>query len=496
MTIPTVYGTRVASYPGTLPYSPSEKYPEYPFGDIGAETNLVYDGLRRLLRECGYDARHFGHADWNPLGDVIRPGQTVLIKPNWVKHVSSDDIDILCFITHSSLIRAVADYALIALQGSGRLIIGDAPIQSASFDSLKKQTGISEIATFLGSQTRISVEVMDFRLEVASMQDGIVARRDVTAVTHVPVRMTLESEHGMERDFDKYRVTHYDPRRMSQHHNNTVHEYLIAEPALQADVIINVPKLKTHRKAGITCSLKNQIGINASKDWLPHHSIGSTTHGGDEYEKPSVLKFLLRAALDSRERASSILWKRLWNLAARFLKKCRKISLFESDPFFEGSWHGNDTLWRTILDLNKIVFFADRQGIMQKEIQRKLLYLVDGVVIGEGEGPLHPSRKDCGLLMWGENPVHVDVCAAAFIGFDPSTIKSLDRAFEIVQLPITKPDRASVACRLDGETWRPYVDGGSMAICKARPSAGWKGHMEWEASHDAITTLTDDDEDY
>lgn len=48
MTIPTVYGTRVASYPGTLPYSPSEKYPEYPFGDIGAETNL------RRSAKCDY----------------------------------------------------------------------------------------------------------------------------------------------------------------------------------------------------------------------------------------------------------------------------------------------------------------------------------------------------------------------------------------------------------------------------------------------------------
>lgn len=496
MTHPTVYGTHVASYPRILPYSPSEKYPEYPFDDICAEANLVYEGVRRLLRECGYDAQHFGHSSWNPLGDFIRPGQTVLIKPNWVKHVYADLIDISCFITHSSLIRAVADYALIALQGRGRLIIGDAPIQSANFDTLKEQTGISEIRAFLASKTRASVELMDFRLEVATILDGIVSHRDVTDVKHLPVKITKESEHGMERDFGKYRVTHYDPRRMGQHHNKAVHEYLIADPALQADVIINLPKLKTHRKAGITCCLKNQVGINASKDWLPHHSIGSSTHGGDEYENPSMLKFLLRTALDSRERASGILQKRLWNVTAMLLKKLRKISPLESDPFFEGSWHGNDTLWRTILDLNKIVFYADRQGILQKEIQRKLLYLVDAIVIGEGEGPLHPSRKECGLLMWGEDPVHVDVCAAALIGFDPSTIRSVDRGFDVVQLPITKPDRTAVACRLDGKTWRPYVDGKMMAICSARPSAGWKHHIEWNATHDANNMLGDDEEDY
>ena len=32
----------------------------------------------------------------------------------------------------------------------------------------------------------------------------------------------------------------------------------------------SLPKLKTHKKAGITCALKNLIGINGNKEYLPH----------------------------------------------------------------------------------------------------------------------------------------------------------------------------------------------------------------------------------
>jgi len=34
--------------------------------------------------------------------------------------------------------------------------------------------------------------------------------------------------------------------------------------------------LKLHRKAGITCALKNLIGINGNKEYLPHHRLGGS----------------------------------------------------------------------------------------------------------------------------------------------------------------------------------------------------------------------------
>ena len=63
-------------------------YPEYPWGkdEISSIPNDVYDMLRNTLYGMGYDKANFGKCNWNPLGNVIKPGQTVLLKPNWVSH--------------------------------------------------------------------------------------------------------------------------------------------------------------------------------------------------------------------------------------------------------------------------------------------------------------------------------------------------------------------------------------------------------------------------
>ena len=52
-----------------------------------------------------------------------------------------------------------------------------------------------------------------------------------------------------------------------------------------------------------------------------------------------------------------------------------------------GNWHGNDTCWRMVLDLNKCLFAFDGAG---KRRVRPLRYLavVDGIIGGEGSEPL------------------------------------------------------------------------------------------------------------
>ena len=59
--------------------------------------------------------------------------------------------------------------------------------------------------------------------------------------------------------------------------------------------------------------------------------------------------------------------------------------------FESGNWHGNDTIWRTIVDLNKILFFSKKDGFLSNEIQRKYFAIVDGIIGGEGNGPHFPN---------------------------------------------------------------------------------------------------------
>ena len=56
-------------------------------------------------------------------------------------------------------------------------------------------------------------------------------------------------------------------------------EYLLSETVLSADLVVNLPKLKTHKKTGVTLALKNLVGINGDKNLLPHHCVGSPDAG-------------------------------------------------------------------------------------------------------------------------------------------------------------------------------------------------------------------------
>lgn len=39
--------------------------------------------------------------------------------------------------------------------------------------------------------------------------------------------------------------------------------------------------------------------------------------------------------------------------------------------YWKGSRYGNDTIWRKIIDLNRIMIYADQNGIMTDKVQRK-----------------------------------------------------------------------------------------------------------------------------
>src|SRR5262249_31680546 len=71
------------------------------------------------------------------------------------------------------------------------------------------------------------------------------------------------------------------------------HCYSISRRALEADLMISLPKLKTHKKTGVSLNVKNMIGINTDKNYIPHFRIGSPAQGGDEF--PDTRSWLKQA---------------------------------------------------------------------------------------------------------------------------------------------------------------------------------------------------------
>lgn len=468
-------------------FNPSEAYPEYPFaGEVSTYSNKVYEMIRNSLYHMGFDKENFGKKEWNPLKEMIHPGEVVLIKANMVMHVNEKPGNgTECLITHPSLIRAMLDYVILALGGKGKIIVGDAPMQSCDFERLVEEQGYLDLIDFYKNKG-VMVELADFRNYKTAYKNGILQRLENEKENDaIIVDLGSKSEFcSLEQDrYQNLRITNYDHSIMKEHHNSRKNEYSIAKSILEADVIINMPKPKTHRKAGVTIALKNLVGINTNKEWLPHHTAGSKTEGGDEYDKKSIIKRFRTHFLEKAD-VSIVKGRKLqtrlnYQLAFAFAVLGR---LFLKERYKEGSWYGNDTIWRTILDLNKIVFFADKEGCMKETKQRRMLIVADMIISGEGEGPLLPDPKKVGIIAMGQNPICFDEAIAAVMGFKPSLIPSISNAQGMKWYDFSEKEKTLLTSNLiNYHRIRP----GDLAYedtLKFTPSEGWRNHFTHQVS--------------
>lgn len=467
--------------PITAPYGPEEVYPEYVF-DGTTKSNPIYAGLREMLRGMGLDPGNFGTPRWNPLGKWISPGNTVLIKPNMVLHRShAPGQDYYSVVTHPALIRAVADYVFIALHGRGRMIIGDAPINSADFSLLKENLGLENLREIYARHS-FKLEVEDFRLySMCKDESGVISGHTVKADMsgHTEIKMDRHSLFcPVEEKYRRFRVTEYDGYAMALRHNTRRHRYCFHKSALEADAVISLPKIKTHRKAGFTCAMKNLVGLNGNKDWLPHHIKGSAAEGGDEYLRPSLRKVLISDSWDLRWKIRNTLLQRLLLLFERIIAASGRLLPFP-DPYWEGSWYGNNTIARMVGDINRALIYCDKDGELRSEPQRKILSFVDGIICGEGEGPMAARARNCGLLLFGENTYALDLLVARLIGFDAAKIPCLSLCGRIRDYPLFIGNEKSitVSSNLDSRPFTLDTIRNVIAL-DFEPPSGWKGHIE------------------
>ncbi len=131
----------------------------------------------------------------------VKPGQKVLLKPNILLGLSPDK----AATTHPAVIAAVAE---LVNEAGGIVFLGDSP-GIGSFESAMKPTGIGKVVEDLG------IELADFSNE-----------------------QYFECEENI----------------IGKHIN-------LAKAVADADVIISIPKLKTHVQMTMTCAVKNQYGL-------------------------------------------------------------------------------------------------------------------------------------------------------------------------------------------------------------------------------------------
>jgi len=479
-----------AQYPVAPPFDPSSLYPELgrlPGGPppIASERNAVYALVRSGLLAAGFDRQHAGTPDWNPLGTLVPRIGLVVIKPNLVLESTPRRQFDGSIVTHASVVRPLIDYIRLAGGRDVQILVGDVPLQGADFGQLVMENGLAELIRKLNERGDSNLVLADLRRERALVDAAGFIKRieglagDPRGYQEVDVGGASLLEGLPAEQFEGFAVSDYQARSTQRAHAPGVHRYLVPASVLAADLFINVPKLKTHQKAGLTVAIKNLVGVNGDKARVPHYRLGGPSASGDEYPPGAAILRALQARtarlLQGRSRVLYRAVRHFWRATRHLVlpRHSMESAAGAVTLVSGGAWHGNDTLWRSLHDLNLLLRFADRDGVIRNVAQRSYLCIVDGIIAGEGDGPLLPVARHEGVILVGDDALAIDLVAARYMGLDWRRIPQLAGALE------ARPAWTTVH--------EPLEDGGVTVIANTtpwhsprpfRPAPGWLGHIE------------------
>ena len=467
-------------YTAPVPYHPGSSYPELAQVPVG-ESNHVYDAVRRAFAVLGLDAGNHGTPSWNPLGAVVRPGDRVLIKPNliWHSHRQNPQ-EWHAVITHGSVVRAVLDYVLLALGDAGHVTIADGPQLDADWRTIIERTGLDEVVADCRKRTSTSVQLCDLRDSWMDVRGDV--KYGETPLGGDPAGSSIVDLGETSRFYGfagegRYYGADYDDEETNRAHQGSTQRYRICRSALDADVIVNIPKLKTHKKVGVTLSLKNLVGVNAERNWLPHYTVGAPDDGGDQFPARTIRTSTEQIGMSWLRNAAD-----RWRTTAPFLRTAKSAAKRvwgdTQTTVRSGNWHGNDTCWRMVHDINRAVLYS-AGSVFPAQERKRTLVVIDGVVAGEGNGPESPRAVHAGLILAGLDPVAVDWTAATLMGFDPNRIPQLARAFDDSPLPLASFAPSDIVLFSDNLEYRGPLHSLSPDSCMHfEPHFGWLDAME------------------
>jgi hypothetical protein len=390
-------------------------------------------------------------------------GRKILLKPNWVNH-SRSITDEICLRSNDNFLLAALE--VILEKEPAAVVIGDAPIQGCRWDEVVTDTFLKRIDE-LSKKYEISVQVKDFRRTTFSPEKNKL-KTDLKPLSNYII-FDLKDKSYLEpltkKGRNRFRVTNYDPSKLEGSHKSGIHKYCITKELFEADIIISMPKIKTHQKSGITGALKNIVGLNGDKDFLPHHRLGGTGFGGDCYPGKNYLRYWSELALDKANRQRGGTAYFLWTKVASFLWR---LSFPKDVHTIEAGWYGNDTTWRMVMDLNLITYYGKPDGTLSDKKQRVIFSLCDGIIAGQGDGPLRPEPLPLGVVSFTDNPTVNDIAMATMMGFDYSKFSLLTESKNLF---------SADECIIFLNDKQVKIDDFQELMIKTNPPRGWKLYL-------------------
>ncbi|PIZ16277.1 hypothetical protein COY52_07570, partial [Candidatus Desantisbacteria bacterium CG_4_10_14_0_8_um_filter_48_22] len=323
----------------------------------------------------------------NPLDALVNPGDTVLIKVNLMACTAVT-------YTHPAVVRPVVDMCIAA--GASAVLVGDGSQGCTGCDSAYDIMGKTGYETMM--------QVLQVR------NPGIILRTiGLGDLNHwrwiyMGSYSSFAGSGYSNLDLPNYNNPYFfetdcygvNPK------GQAMAWYAVSDHELAVPVIINVAKMKCHQGMINTLCIKNHVGstMPSTTNWtgftnarLPHTKAGAS---GNEI------------------------------------------------------YFGNDIFWRSIADMNKIVLYADRDGILRTSRQRRYFNVVDAVQASEYDNFAWPGKtcwRQCVLA--GEDPAAVDAVGSRVMCYDWKLIPVIHKSAGEQVLYIGTDDASKIMVKGD-----------------------------------------------
>ncbi|OFV80364.1 MAG: hypothetical protein A2W26_12810, partial [Acidobacteria bacterium RBG_16_64_8] len=361
-------------------YDPTTAYGDSIPYDRG--TNPAYDLVWRAVLQLNLGASE------NPLAELITSGDRVLIKINMVNGDTSS-----IPYTHPAVVRPLVDMAVLA--GAKHIQIGDGGIYFTHTDEQFQRTGYDELVSRLGEMhPGVTIELVNFNESGRWRWVTLGSQSSFAGSGYTDA--DLGDSRGQPLADSAYYSTP-DAHGLNPG-GHPLGWYAMSTDVLEADVIINVPKLKVHPSMIMTGAIKNHVG-----------SLTASTFGEDG-----------------------------WVGGPRIAHKRYPG---------EDAYFADDIFWRAILDANKIALFVDRTGALQPTQQREYLNVLDAILAAE-QGHFDSSSilvYKLGAILAGQDPVAVDAVASRLMGYDFRAIPQIAKTDAEHAHPIGTNDPERIA---------------------------------------------------
>lgn len=229
------------------------------------------------------------------------------------------------------------------------------------------------------------------------------------------------------------------------------------------------------------------MGITTNKNCLIHYTLGTPDERGDQFPsatlslKDRILVKTQRFLYDLLLAKKNPFFDKLYHAIAKTYKTLiqpTRFSMSQDKRILDaGNWYGNDSAWRMVVDLMRILYFADTQGLIQDTPQRRTFSIIDGIIGGENDGPLAPDNVISGVVIAGSNLLAVDAVASRIMGMNIEKIKWLEFLMDSELYGIKKPSEIRIASEIpEFSTMFSH----RQSLLGFAPHPGWRNYLEVE----------------